>query len=57
MLPPIAQKCAKFNKYYHTRAMLKNTAPYFAPTDIICLEQIPAYEKYIWLNRLWTKRR
>lgn len=57
MLPPIERKCAKFNKYYNTRAMLKNTAPYFAPTDIICLEQIPTYEKYIGLNRLWTKRR
>lgn len=37
--------------------MLKNTAPYFAPTDIICLEQIPVYEKYIGLNRLWTKKK
>lgn len=57
MLPPIERQCAKFNKYYHMRVMLKNTASYFAPTDIICLEQIPVYEKYIGLNRLWTKRR
>lgn len=37
--------------------MLKNTVPYFAPTDTIFLELIAMYENYIGLNRLWMKKK
>jgi hypothetical protein len=55
MFPCIERIVREVYKYYRARAMLKNTAPYFASTDMIFLEQVAVYEN-VRLNRLWTQR-
>lgn len=48
----VERRCAKFNKFYRVaRAMLKNTVPYFAPTDTIFLELIANVWKLYWVKQ------